>query len=92
MRNPAPFAAVCLAAFALGGCLHTKFVNNKLSGGSREQHKTAHYMGGFGQSTFVPSCKAAKSIKVGSTFGDVMLTLVTIGIYDPRTYEVECGG
>jgi len=31
-------------------------------------------------------------IQSGLSFGDLVLTVITIGIYTPRSYEIECGG
>jgi len=31
-------------------------------------------------------------IETGLSFVDLLLTVVTIGIYTPRSYEIECGG
>ena len=32
------------------------------------------------------------SIETGLSFGDLVLTVITIGIYTPRSYAVACGG
>ena len=31
-------------------------------------------------------------IQTGASFVDLLLTVVTIGIYTPRSYEIDCGG
>ena len=31
-------------------------------------------------------------IQTGQSFVDLLLTVITIGIYTPRSYEIECGG
>ena len=31
-------------------------------------------------------------IQTGLSFVDLVLTVITIGIYTPRSYEIECGG
>lgn len=32
------------------------------------------------------------SIETGLSFPDLVLTVITIGIYTPRSYEIACGG
>jgi hypothetical protein len=32
------------------------------------------------------------SIETGLSFGDLVLSFVTLGIYTPRSYAVACGG
>ena len=73
------------------GCLHTKIINPSAEAGETKDLRRTHYMGGFGLAEIQVDCpNGIKSIAEGRTFGDSMLTGLTLGIWNPSTARITC--
>jgi hypothetical protein len=91
-------AVVGLLCCALAsGCYSVTYKNPALPpNGVVHDGKTKFYLLALVGNATVPLwqlCPGGVSrLETGLSFGDLVLSVITIGIYTPRSYEVECGG
>ncbi len=86
--------ASLLAALALGGCFRTSY-QTALPPGGPSHHETVRYalwgLAGSKDVDLDAVCpKGVHSFGTYASFGDLVLTGITLGIYSPRTVEVDC--
>ncbi len=89
-------AAALAAALVLAAC-HTVRYQTKLEpGGETHRKMVSYFFWGLGGShdidldAYCPEGVAAWSNR--ATFGNVLIDLFTLGIWSPRTVEIECAG
>ena len=88
--------ALVMAA-ALAGCFKVTYTNPSLPmNGQVVEDKGAFFILGLLGNKEIPVyqlCPGGVSeIRSGHGVGDIVLTIITIGIYTPRSYEIACGG
>jgi hypothetical protein len=85
-----PIAIVALC----GGCLANTMVTKLPGDGHRREHPLTFYLAGLSGNERVDLqtiCEHGVSrIQDITTFGDGFLTVITLGIYSPRTAFIEC--
>lgn len=87
---------VMCAAIGLAACSRVTYVNRTTIPNGITQSETGHfYLGGLVGETTIPVyalCPSGLS-RIRSKFevSDILLAALTLGIYTPRTYELECG-
>lgn len=89
-------AAVVIAA-VLGGCFKVTYTNPSLPmNGQVVEQKGHFFLFGLIGDAEVPvyqMCPTGVSqIQSGHGVGDIVLTILTLGLYAPRSYEMSCGG
>ncbi len=83
--------AVVPIFFLMTGCFATKVVNSAEQEGELIKHRRSHFVGGLGTSVIKVDCpKGVYSIAEGQSFGDRMLTGLTLGIWNASTAKVTC--
>ncbi len=79
---------------ATNGCLHTTFTTGKPRGSQRESGTNSFFLWGLVNTSEVdlPAVCPAGVAKftIYKSFGDGLLNLITLGIYDPRSWEADC--
>jgi hypothetical protein len=93
-----PVAAILAASLVMAGCANQRFnVSGDVAGTSpKVEDSQTFWLDGIGQAKTVDAAQvcggAAKVLGVGveQTGTDVLLGLVTLGIYTPRTARVYC--
>lgn len=83
-----------MIALASGACAKVTYRNPGYIPGPAVE-KTGHFfIGGLVGEATIPAyqmCPAGVAqVQSKSTFGDIVLSLITFFIYTPRTYEVTC--
>lgn len=78
------------------GCNKVTYVNPSTMPTGKVVEETGHYfiLGLAGETEihaegYCP--EGVSQVQSRFTFGDMLLTVLTLGIYAPRTYEVSCG-
>ncbi len=84
--------SACLAA----GCNKVTYLDRSTMPDGKVHEQTGHFfILGLAGTADVPAgtmCPTGVSkIQSKFTFGDLVLTVLTAGIYTPRTYEISCG-
>jgi hypothetical protein len=92
-----PVLVTLLAGFVLVGCANQRFnVAGEVTGTPKTEDSQTFWVSGIGQNTTVDAAKvcggAAKVSAVATERSgtDVLLGLVTFGIYTPQTARVYC--
>jgi hypothetical protein len=87
-------AAMLAAAFLATGCYTTRFQSNLAPGGAKYEEKGNYFLWGLVGEKEVDLKKlcpaGASRWQNQQTFVDGLLGFITIGIYIPRTINVEC--
>jgi hypothetical protein len=88
---------VIVAAALATGCFRVTYQNPALPpNGVVHEGSSAFFIAGLVGDARVPAyqmCPGGVSqIETGLSFVDIVLTVVTVGIYTPRSYQIECGG
>jgi len=88
---------ILLTAALLVGCNKVTYVNPTVPGGGKVYDTTGHFflVGLLGDKNIAAyqTCPGGVArVQSKNTFGDLVLTFLTVGLYSPRTYEIECGG
>lgn len=89
-------AAALIAAIGLTGCYTVRYQTKLEPGGESHRKMVSYFFWGLGGShdidldAYCPEGVAAWSNR--ATFGNVLIDLVTLGIWSPRTVEIECAG
>jgi hypothetical protein len=87
-------AAMLAATFLATGCYTTRFQSNLAPGGAKYEEKGNFFLWGLVGEKEVDLKKlcpaGASRWQNEQTFVDGLLGFITIGIYIPRTIEVEC--
>jgi Bor protein len=84
---------LCLAlpAVLAVGCMTTKVIDTSTQPGAVVELQAVHYMGGLGEPVVKADCaNGVHSIAQGKTFGNAVLSSLTLGIYTPQTVRVTC--
>src|SRR2546430_427545 len=89
-------ALVVALALASSACVKVTYRNPQMQPVGGSVSKTGHFfIGGLVGTATIPAYQLCPSgvaeVKSKSTFGDLVLTFITIFIYSPRTYEIQCG-
>ncbi|MBV8762122.1 MAG: hypothetical protein JO257_32815 [Deltaproteobacteria bacterium] len=89
--------AVVAIAAALAGCFKVTYTNPALPmNGQVVEQKGSFFIFGLAGNAEIPvyqMCPGGVSeIRSGHGVGDIVLTILTLGIYTPRSYEIACGG
>ncbi len=95
MRAPLVKVVALVVALCVGGCLNATFLSNKPPG-NVVYLKHPFFLGGLiGEAIVDVGQICADGVQSVRTFWggvDIVLTIVTVGIYSPRTTEVVCAG
>lgn len=89
-------AASLAAALALAACYTVRYETRLKPGGETHRKMVSYFFWGLGGShdidldAYCPEGVAGWSNR--ATFGNVLIDLVTLGIWSPRTVEIECAG
>ena len=91
-------ATLALAATLMfaGACNKVTYVNPQVPRGGAVHSETGHFFifGLVGEKTIpvYQMCpNGVAQIQSKASFLDLVLTLITINLYSPRSYEIECG-
>lgn len=89
--------ALTTCAALAAGCFKVTYQNPLLPpNGVTHDGTSGFFIAGLVGDARIPAyqlCPGGVSrIQTGLTFGDLVLTVITIGIYTPRSYEIDCGG
>ena len=89
--------AVVAAGALAAGCFRVTYQNPVLPpNGVVHAGTSSFFLAGLVGEARIPAyqmCPGGVSqIETGLSVIDLVLTMVTIGIYSPRSYEIECGG
>lgn len=86
--------AAALACFALSGCYAVRYETRAPAGGPHKEERARFYLWGLAGHEDVDLDElcpgGAHAWGSRASAGDVVLSLVTFGIYVPRTIDVEC--
>lgn len=82
---------ILFGAISLSGCFAKRSVNLDQEAGLNKTFVYKFWLLGIDEVTFKVNCKSGvNQIVEGSTFSDLMLECVTLGILSPRTHKVSC--
>jgi hypothetical protein len=89
-------ALLACAALA-GGCDNVTYHSSTLPPNGVVHEGTSHFfVFGLVGDEVIPAYQmcpgGVSSVHTELSFGDLVLTVITFGIYTPRSYEVACGG
>jgi hypothetical protein len=89
--------ALAATAALAAGCFKVTYQNPMLPpNGVMHDGTSSFFILGLVGDSRIPAwqmCPGGVSrIQTGLSFGDLVLTVITIGIYTPRSYEIDCGG
>lgn len=89
--------AVMLCAALGSGCFNVTYQNPTLPpNGVVHEGTSSFFLFALVGDEHVPVYQmcpgGVASIETGLSFGDLVLSVITLGIYTPRSYEVACGG
>ena len=94
MRTARSLLAALIACAALSGCFTVRYETRLPEGGPTKQEHAPFFLWGLAGHQDVDLDElcpgGAHAWKNGASTGDVLLSIVTLGIYAPRTIEVEC--
>jgi hypothetical protein len=92
MRNRLVLAFALLAC--AGGCSHVTYTTGKHRGGGYHEGTNHFFIAGLANTEDVAIdeyCRSgAAKVHVYQTFGDGILSVLTLAIYTPRTFEIWC--
>ncbi len=89
--------SLLLAAALLPACAKVTYVNPKLTPTGPELQQTGHfYLFGLVGTAEIPAYQMCPNgvarVQSKVAFTNLLLHVLTINIYTPRTYVVQCGG
>lgn len=94
MRPARSLLAAFLAAAALSGCYTVRYETRLPEGGPKKEEHARFFLWGLAGHKDVDLDElcpgGAHAWRSRASAGDVVLSLVTLGVYVPRTIEVEC--
>jgi hypothetical protein len=95
--NFKPLVVTLTAALILGGCANQRFtVAGDVTASPKSEDSQAFFVSGLGQNSTVDAAKVCGSaskvdaVAVEQSGMNVLLGIVTFGIYTPRTARVYC--
>jgi hypothetical protein len=88
--------SLIVAAALLAACTKVTYVNPTIRAGGVQVSQTGHFfIFGLAGEANVPAYQmcptGVAAVQSKFTFGDLVLQFITIGIYTPRTYQIQCG-